>query len=58
VIVFAEIIYERQDFERLPELAEVFEEVGCRDRLLLAHCRQAAEHVRGCWVVDLLLGKG
>jgi hypothetical protein len=24
---------------------------------ILNHCRQSGEHVRGCWIVDLLLGK-
>jgi hypothetical protein len=24
---------------------------------ILAHCRRGGEHVRGCWAVDLLLGK-
>ena len=24
---------------------------------ILNHCRQPGEHVRGCWVVDLVLGK-
>lgn len=27
------------------------------DGYILAHCRKPGEHVRGCWVVDLLLGK-
>ncbi len=57
VAVFADIIYERQTFERLPELGELLEEVGCTDHSLLAHCRQESGHVRGCWVVDLILGK-
>jgi hypothetical protein len=25
---------------------------------VLTHCRSSGGHVRGCWVVDLLLGKG
>ena len=33
------------------------EETGCADRDLLDHCRSGGEHVRGCWAVDLLLGK-
>ena len=38
-------------------LADALEEAGCHDLDILAHCRQPGEHVRGCWVVDLLLGK-
>jgi hypothetical protein len=32
-------------------------EAGCHDHDILAHCREPRPHVRGCWVVDLLLGK-
>lgn len=41
----------------LAMLADALEEAGCHDPDMLVHCRQAGEHVRGCWVVDLLLGK-
>jgi hypothetical protein len=57
VVVFAELIYERRAFERLPELADLLEEVGCADHCLLAHCREPIQHVLGCWAVDLLTGK-
>src|SRR5215472_1439330 len=33
------------------------EEAGCTDQDILAHCRSGGEHVRRCWVVDLVLGK-
>jgi hypothetical protein len=45
------------DNARLAVLADALEEEGCTDTAILAHCRQPGEHVRGCWVVDLLLGK-
>jgi hypothetical protein len=54
----AQVIYEDNVFARLPVLADALEEAGCTDAAILAHCRQPAEHVRGCWVLDLLLGKG
>jgi hypothetical protein len=38
-------------------LADALEEAGCSDGEILTHCRQPGEHVRGCWVTDLLLGK-
>jgi hypothetical protein len=43
---------------RLAVLADALEEVGCSEPALLAHCRSGGPHVRGCWVVDALLGKG
>jgi hypothetical protein len=41
----------------LPILADALEDAGCSDRDILSHCRSGGEHVHGCWVVDLLLGK-
>jgi hypothetical protein len=53
----AQGIYEDRDFDRLPILADALEEGGCANQDILLHCRHPAEHVRGCWVIDLLLGK-
>jgi hypothetical protein len=53
----AEAIYAERAFDRLPILGDVLEEAGCRDADLLTHCHQPGEHFRGCWAVDLLLGK-
>jgi hypothetical protein len=50
-------IYKGRAFDRLPVLADAFEEAGCTNADVLLHCRKPAEHVRGCWVVDLVLGK-
>jgi hypothetical protein len=41
----------------MPQLVDALEEAGCHDPEILNHCRQPGNHVRGCWVVDLLLGK-
>lgn len=41
----------------LPILADALEEAGCTDADILAHCRGPRSHVRGCWVIDLLLSK-
>jgi hypothetical protein len=49
--------YDERAFERLPILADALEDAGCDNADLLRHCREPGEHVRGCWVVDLLLGK-
>jgi hypothetical protein len=42
---------------RLAVLADALEDAGCTDVDILAHCRGPGPHVRGCWVIDLLLGK-
>jgi hypothetical protein len=42
---------------RLGVLADALEEAGCDNEEILNHCRQPGGHVRGCWVVDLVLGK-
>jgi hypothetical protein len=53
----AETIYADRAFDRLPILADALEDAGCDNADLLAHCRGEGPHVRGCWVVDLILGK-
>jgi hypothetical protein len=53
----AQSLYESRDFDRVPILADALEEAGCDSPDVLAHCRADAPHVRGCWVMDLVLGK-
>jgi hypothetical protein len=53
----AQVIYDERAFDRLPVLADALKDAGCADEDILKHCREPREHVRGCWVVDLLLGK-
>lgn len=57
LIALASGIYEDRAFDRLSILADALEEAGCTDEAILTHCRGPGPHVRGCWVVDLLLGK-
>jgi len=57
VITLAGHIYQDRAFCHLPELADALEDAGCHDPDILGHCRGEGEHVRGCWVVDLVLGK-
>jgi hypothetical protein len=57
VAKLAQAIYDERAFERLPVLADALEEAGCTDAEILAHCRGPGPHVRGCWALDLLLGK-
>ncbi|MFO0844921.1 MAG: hypothetical protein U0797_21420 [Gemmataceae bacterium] len=51
-------IVREQAFERMDVLADALEDAGCDDPLLLEHCRQGDKHVRGCWALDLLTGRG
>jgi hypothetical protein len=57
VKALAEKIYSERAFDRMPVLGDALEEAGCTVRDVLEHCRNGGEHVRGCWVVDLVLGK-
>jgi hypothetical protein len=53
----ARAIYEEHTFDRLPVLADALEEAGCGDADILGHLRGPGPHARGCWVLDLVLGK-
>jgi hypothetical protein len=53
----ADAIYLERAFERMPVLGDALEEAGWNSVEVLAHCREPGEHVRGCWLVDALLGK-
>jgi hypothetical protein len=64
VVRLARAAYDERDMPsghldnvRLAMLADSLEEAGCRDPDILGHCRSGGRHVRGCWVIDLLLGK-
>lgn len=57
VLGLAEGIYEDRAFDRMSVLADAMEEVGCDNADILSHCRGDGPHVRGCWVIDLILGK-
>jgi hypothetical protein len=57
VLAIARGIYEERSFSQIAVLADALEEAGCADAAILEHCRNAGPHIRGCWVVDLLLGK-
>lgn len=57
VVSTAAAIYQDRAFDRMPILADALQDAGCDSLDILNHCRSEAQHVRGCWVVDLLLGK-
>jgi len=51
-------LYERLDFSIMPILADALQDAGCDSDEILNHCRDEGQvHVRGCWVLDGLLGK-
>jgi hypothetical protein len=57
-VALANQMYESRDFSAMPILADALQDAGCDSEEVLNHCRDASlTHVRGCWVVDLVLGK-
>jgi hypothetical protein len=57
VLDLARTIDAEKCYERMPILADALMDAGCDDEALLNHCQQPIEHVKGCWAIDLLLGK-
>lgn len=64
VIAIAKAAYDERllpsgelDPDRLAVFADALEDSGCTDPQALEHCRGKGPHSRGCFVVDLLLGK-
>ena len=54
-VALAQSIYEERAFDRLPELAESLR-LGA-EAATVAHLAEPTTHVRGCWALDLILGK-
>jgi hypothetical protein len=52
----ATAVYREQAFQEMPALADALVAEGCSVPQVLQHCRAGTEHVRGCWVLDNLLG--
>lgn len=50
-------IYDNRSFDQMPILADALEDSGCNNREIIQHCRGDGPHVKGCWVVELILGK-
>lgn len=53
----AEIIYTKRDFDLLPILADALLDANCNQQDILTHLKASRNHCRGCWVLDLILGK-
>ena len=58
VMALAIGIYESRDFSAMPILADALQDAGCNSDEILNHLRDPhATHVRGCWALDLVLGR-
>jgi hypothetical protein len=57
VLHLAQAIYDDRAFDQLPILADALEEAGCTNADILDHLRRPGPHVRGCWPLDLILGR-
>jgi hypothetical protein len=56
-VSLAKHFYDSRDFSAMPILADALQDAGCDSADILDHCRGPGPHVRGCWVVDLVLAK-
>ena len=56
-VALATQMYQSREFSAMPILADALQDAGCDSADILEHCRSKGPHVRGCWVVDLVLGK-
>jgi hypothetical protein len=57
VLTLARQMYDSRDFSAMPILADALQDAGCDSDEILSHCRGPGPHVRGCWVIDRVLGK-
>ncbi len=57
VVALSQGMYDSRDFSIMSRLADALQDAGCENTDILDHCRGPGPHVRGCWVVDLVLGK-
>jgi hypothetical protein len=57
VVRLAQNIYDQRRWGDMPILGDALLDAGCDNEEVVAHCRAGNEHVRGCYVLDILLGK-
>jgi hypothetical protein len=57
VKTLAATFYDERQFDKMPFLGDALEDAGCNNQVILKHCRVGGEHVRGCFVLDLVLGR-
>jgi hypothetical protein len=57
-VLLARQMHDSREFSAMPILADALQDAGCDSDAILSHCRDTNQaHVRGCWVVDQVLGK-
>jgi hypothetical protein len=56
-VALARTMCDAREFGAMPILADALQDAGCDDEHVLNHCRQPGDHVRGCFVADLVLGR-
>jgi hypothetical protein len=56
-VAIARGMYDAREFGAMPILADALQDAGCNSEEILDHCRGPGPHIRGCWVIDLVLGK-
>lgn len=64
VTALARGIFEERAFDRMPILADALLDADCDEEAILRHCRgtelgvkEQPQHARGCWVLELILGR-
>ncbi len=57
VVLTAYSTYTGRTYDRLGVVGKVLVESGCLYPEILAHCLEPGLHARGCWALDLILGK-
>lgn len=64
VVQLAQGIFDDRAFDRLPILADALLDADCDEEVVLRHCRgtelhakEAVNHVRGCWVIEMILDR-
>ena len=53
----AHLIHHDHRFELMPVLADALMDAGCDNAAILDHCLESGNHIRGCWLLDQLLGE-
>ena len=55
VVALASAMNESGDFSAVPLLADALQDAGCDEEYILRQCRSPGPHVRGNWVVEMLM---
>jgi hypothetical protein len=50
-------IYAGDGFDHLDLLVDTLEKAGCNEPTILDHLRGGGPHLRGCWVLEMLMGR-